>query len=178
MLNSVVVLLTVPSSGDQWKCHDYYLCCQSLCTFLTRRQQSARRGPATTRRPRSSERRSQVDSGWREQTFGGLGRVLQFDMYSFPQVRPALGQWGSLESKDDLRDESKEALRDFPLVCCRHVNLHGSIQPCLHSLVLVIYSQAEQGCAFETAPGEQMKGKGSSSRKTNKHTYLPCTHTH
>lgn len=27
-----VVLLTVPSSGDQWKCHNYYMCCQS-CNY-------------------------------------------------------------------------------------------------------------------------------------------------
>lgn len=51
---------------------------------------------------------------------------------------------------------------------CRHcVNVHQSIQPCLQSLILVIYSQAEQGRAFETAPGEQMKGKGSSSSNIN-----------
>lgn len=47
-------------------------------------------------------------------------------------------------------------------VCCRRVNVHQSIQPCLQSLILVIYSEAEQGHAFETAPGEQIKGKGSS----------------
>lgn len=63
-----------------------------------------------------------------------------------------------------------------------------SIQPCLQSLILVIYSQAEQGRAFETAPGEQMKGKGSSSSwkmNTPGNTHSPYTlislnqlHTH
>lgn len=43
-------------------------------------------------------------------------------------------------------------------VCCHCVNVHQCIQLCLHSLILTIFSQTEQGRAFETAPGEQIKG--------------------
>lgn len=63
-------------------------------------------------------------------------------------------------------------------VCCRRVNVHQSIQPCLQSLILVIYSEAEQGHAFETAPGEQIKGKGSSPSSWKISTPGTVTRTH
>lgn len=64
-------------------------------------------------------------------------------------------------------------------VCCHRMNVHQSIQPCLHSsLTLVIYSQAEQGRAFETAPGgTHERGKGSSSSwDIDRHTHTHLTY--
>lgn len=66
----------------------------------------------------------------------------------------------------------------YPRVCCHRVNVHQSIQPCLQSLILVIYSEAEQGHAFETAPGEQIKGKGSSPSSWKISTPGTVTRTH
>lgn len=69
----------------------------------------------------------------------------------------------------------------YPCVCvccCCRVNVHQSIQPCLQSLILVIYSEAEQGHAFETAPGEQIKGKGSSPSSWKISTPGTVTRTH
>lgn len=104
-------------------------------------------------------------------------------IYSFPQVQFMLGTWGY------FKRINKNYICGYLLggsvcvcVCCHCVTVHQSIQPCLQSLISVIYSQAEQGHAFETAPGEQIKGKGSSSSSwkistpgTVTHTYSPDT---
>lgn len=103
-------------------------------------------------------------------------------IYSFPQVQFMSGMWGI--NRNCIcgyllgGGYSISCTRVGVCVCCRRVNVHQSIQPCLQSLILVIYSEAEQGHAFETAPGEQIKGEGSSPSSWKISTPGTVTRTH
>lgn len=168
-------------------------CAASHCIFPTPLQQSVRHRPGRPHRHRTGrEIRSQL---W--ETIKGwvlikryLRRIcvwvcvcclcLHFNIYSFSSGSVFVGNvrkfWESnstkityvVRLKIPMIGGSYSTFCTSGSVCCHCVNVHQSIQPCLQSLILVIYSQAEQGRAFETAPGEQMKGKSSSSsRKMN-----------
>lgn len=101
-------------------------------------------------------------------------------IYSFPQVQFMSGMWGINRNCicGYLLGGGYSISCTRVCVCCRRVNVHQSIQPCLQSLILVIYSEAEQGHAFETAPGEQIKGKGSSPSSWKISTPGTVTRTH
>lgn len=115
-----------------------------------------------------------------------VGVACSSNISSFPQVQLLLGTLGYFNKKtkqngffkNQTHDDERELQYQWQCVCCHCVNVHQSIQLCLQSLLLVIYSQAEQGCAFETAPGKQIKGKGSSSSSWKISTPGSVTSTH